>query len=164
LSTTPTTVDASQAGGWAHEVYYTSVDRNALTPLFRLMVDLLCNLLLQGYMWVEIQTDVFTVAADQSFLSFVYSPVLPSVGFCFGKSEVYFYWPLCGEGNAIGRVRFFLLYLLNQLTLNLIFGFIMDITIAHRNLRLGFGFRNGKVALVVTRSVWHRSSIEEQFF
>jgi len=60
----------------------------------------------------EIQTDVVTVAADQSFLSFVYSPVLASVGFCFGKSEVYFYVPLCGEGNAIGRVRsFFLLYL-----------------------------------------------------
>jgi len=39
----------------------------------------------------EIQTDVITVAADQSFLSFVYSPVLTSVGFCFGKSEVYFY-------------------------------------------------------------------------
>ena len=30
----------------------------------------------------EIQTDVVTVAADQSFLSFVYSPVLASVGFC----------------------------------------------------------------------------------
>ena len=49
LLTTPTTVDASQACGWAHEVYYTSVDRNALNPLFRLMVDLLCNLFLQGY-------------------------------------------------------------------------------------------------------------------
>jgi len=49
LLTTPTTVDASQAHGWAHEVYYTSVDRNTLTPLFRLMVDLLCNLFLQGY-------------------------------------------------------------------------------------------------------------------
>jgi len=60
----------------------------------------------------EIQTDVVSVAADQSFLSFVCSPVLASVGFCFGKSEVYFYVPLCGEGNAIGRVRsFFLLYL-----------------------------------------------------
>jgi len=61
----------------------------------------------------EIQTDVVTVAADQSFLFFVYSPVLASVGFCFGKSEVYFYGPLCGEGNAIGRDRpFFLLYLI----------------------------------------------------
>ena len=49
LLTTTTTVDASQAGGWAHEVYYTPVDRNALTPLFRHMVDLLCNLFLQGY-------------------------------------------------------------------------------------------------------------------
>ena len=49
LLTTPTTVDASRARDWAHEVYYTSVDRNALTPLFRLMVDLLCNLFLQGY-------------------------------------------------------------------------------------------------------------------
>jgi len=49
LLTTPTTVDASQARGWAHEVYHTSVDRNALTPLFRFMVDLVCNLFLQGY-------------------------------------------------------------------------------------------------------------------
>ena len=48
LLTTPTTVDASQARGWAHEVYHTSVDRNALTPLFRFMVDLVCNLFLQG--------------------------------------------------------------------------------------------------------------------
>ena len=46
---TPTSVDASQARGWAHEVYYMSVDRNALTPSFRLMVVLLCNLFLQGY-------------------------------------------------------------------------------------------------------------------
>ena len=39
----------------------------------------------------EIQTDVVTVAADQSFPFFIYSPVLASVGFCFGKSQVYFY-------------------------------------------------------------------------
>ena len=40
---------------------------------------------------VIVDCDVVTVAADQSFLSFVYSPVLASVGFCFGKSQVYFY-------------------------------------------------------------------------
>jgi len=62
-----------------------------------------------------------------TFLSLVYSLVLASVGFCSGKSEVYFYCPLCGKGNAIGRVRpFFLLYLLNQLTLSLIFCSFLD--------------------------------------
>ena len=84
----------------------------------------------------EIQTDVVTVAADQSFLSFVCSPVLASVGFCFGKSEVYFYGPLCGEGNAIGRVRSFFStrpYILNQLTLNLMFCSFMD----HHHSSLG---------------------------
>ena len=40
---------------------------------------------------VVVDCDVVTVAADQSFPSFVYSHVLASVGFCFGKSEVYFY-------------------------------------------------------------------------
>jgi len=90
---------------------------------------------------VEIQTDVVTVAADQSFLSFVYSPVLASVGFCFAKSQVYFYCPLCGEGNAIGRVRpFFLLYLLNQLTLNLMFCSFMD----HHHSSLGIEIQGHK--------------------
>jgi len=119
----------------------------------------------------KIQTDVVTVAADQSFLSFVYS-VLASVGFCFGKSQVYFYWPLCGEGNAIGPFDRFVYYILNQLTLNLMFCSFMD---HHRSSSeiesqgyksrssLGFGFRNGKVAFMVTRSVWHRSSIDGSF-
>ena len=46
-----------------------------------------------------------------TFLSLVYSLVLASVGFCSGKSEVYFYCPLCGKGNAIGRVRPFFYYI-----------------------------------------------------
>ena len=38
--------------------------------------------------------------------------------------------------QSVVSVPFFLVYLLNQLTLNLRFGFLMDITIAHRNLKV----------------------------
>jgi len=38
--------------------------------------------------------------------------------------------------RSVVSVRFFLLYLLNQLILNLMFGFLIDITIAHRNLKV----------------------------
>ena len=122
---------------------------------------------------VEIQTDVVTVAADQSFLSFVYSPVLASVGFCLAKSEVYFYWPLCGEGNAIGRVRPFFYYIFWTCwpwtwclaPLRICHHTSSEIESQGYKSRssLGFGFRNGKVAFVVTQSVWHRSSIDGSF-
>jgi len=38
--------------------------------------------------------------------------------------------------RSVVSVRFFLLYLLNQLTLNLTFSVDMDITTAHRNLKV----------------------------
>ena len=90
-----------------------------------------------GHTAAESSTLTTRLPTCTNYFSLIVRQNMSAVSGCFGKSEVYFYGPLCGEGNAIGRVRpFFLLYLLNQVTVNLMFDFFMDITIADRKLKV----------------------------